>query len=159
MPQRPPCAVCESRSRASTGGDIAALFGLDFVAVFDVTFDHLIDCFVAGHQLAVGGEGRYQMQAFWPVCDCNFVRPALRRPGRKARLKQFRIDPVHHHSQPIGAGNAEVELGKPPKEGQMRFALIDDVFIVVSSRTQPGTKSRTADRRLKAWRVSLISAK
>ena len=40
----------------------------------------------------------------------ELVRPALCDPGRETVHEQRGINPVHHCAQPIGAGNAKVEL-------------------------------------------------
>jgi hypothetical protein len=60
------------------------------------------------------------------------VRPDLRGPAIEAVAEQERVDPVDEGAQPALAGNAEVEFGKPPQEGQMVLALGDDVVEIVA---------------------------
>src|ERR1700720_1593697 len=55
----------------------------------------------------------------------------------KQAMKQVRVDPIHHRAQPIGAGNAVVELGKAPQERQMRLSPINNILIVVAARDRP----------------------
>jgi hypothetical protein len=69
--------------------------------------------------------------------EIELVRPAFCDPGRKAGHEQVRIDPVHHRAQPVGAGDAMVELRKAPEKRQMRVAPVDDVVIVITVRDCP----------------------
>jgi hypothetical protein len=41
--------------------------------------------------------------------EIGLVQPALRDPRQKAGCKHVQIDPVHHGTKPIGAGNAVME--------------------------------------------------
>src|SRR6516164_10019337 len=79
----------------------------------------------------------------------ELVRPAFCDPGRKAGHEQVRIDPVHHRAQPIGTGNAVVELGKALQKRQVRIAPIDNVVIVIAVRDRPAynQKQDFTDRR------------
>jgi hypothetical protein len=68
------------------------------------------------------------------IAKTELVRPAGCDPGRKAVPEQVRLKPVHHRAQPVDAGNAVVELRKAPQKGQVRFAPIDDLVVVITVR-------------------------
>ena len=84
----------------------------------------LLGCLLSQYQSAGGGEGRDQMQGLVASLavmaaargfaidrhQLELVRPALCDPGRETVHEQRGINPVHHCAQPIGAGNAKVEL-------------------------------------------------
>jgi hypothetical protein len=55
-----------------------------------------------------------------------------------------RVDAVHHATQPVGTGDAEVELGKAAQERQMRFAPIN-VGGTVSSAAATAKTQETGD--------------
>ncbi|WP_245455136.1 hypothetical protein [Mesorhizobium sp. M9A.F.Ca.ET.002.03.1.2] len=52
--------------------------------------------------------------------------------GQKAGGEQVRPDPVHHHPQPIRAGNAEMVGLQTPQEVEMPVPPQNDVVIVVA---------------------------
>ena len=60
------------------------------------------------------------------------IRPALGDPGHEAGRKQLRVHAVHQRAQPVGAGNAPVEIQVATQEIQPGLAPIDDVLIIVA---------------------------
>ncbi len=61
-------------------------------------------------------------------------RQALGHEVQKARSEQLRPDPVHHHPEPIGAGNAIVVLLQAAQEIEVLLPPQHDVVIVVAGR-------------------------
>src|SRR4051812_49496198 len=57
--------------------------------------------------------------------------PPIADPGHKAGREQIWIKAVHERAEPVGAGDAEVELAEAAQEGEMGLAPIGDVLVVV----------------------------
>jgi hypothetical protein len=64
--------------------------------------------------------------------ELRSVGAQRQRPVGEAGLEEARIDPVHHHPQPIRTGCSEVELGKGAQEGAMLLAPQRDLVIVLT---------------------------
>jgi hypothetical protein len=87
----------------------------------------LVHRLLCQHQALAGGPGRDQMQGAAAARavlraarglavdrdEIGSVRPQTPRPVGKAGLKQLRIDPVHHHPQPVLAGHPD----RAPRQG------------------------------------------
>lgn len=108
----------------------------------------LIDRLLAQHETFVARPSGDQMQGFLALA--SVVAPArglavdrdqgnarlgalLVRPGREAGSEQVRIDPVHHHPQPILARDAPVVGLKLPQELQPGLAPVRDLIVVVAA--------------------------
>lgn len=59
-------------------------------------------------------------------------RQTLGDEGQKAGGEQVRPDPVHHHPQPVGAGNAEMVGLQTSQEVEMLAPPQNDVVVVVA---------------------------
>jgi hypothetical protein len=61
------------------------------------------------------------------------IRTQCGGPTGEAGLEQRRVDAVHQHAQPVGSGNAEVELGVAAQEVQVGLAPFDDLVVIVTT--------------------------
>jgi hypothetical protein len=105
-----------------------------------------VDRLLGQHQALVGGPDGDEVQRAVPAATIVATPRGLaidgdqRRgigaqrqgPVGEARLKQCRVDAVHHRPQPVGAWRAEMKLAETPQKSYMRHAPRRDLVVVLT---------------------------